>query len=77
MQIYLANSSWKRMATTSTELCWVDSSDFMNEIKMRIGGDNLFYPVVDHGGSRVAGKLVMAFPSRSWAAFSICMIRML
>jgi len=39
------------MATTSTELCWVDSSDFMNEIKMRIGGDNLFYPVVDHGGS--------------------------
>ena len=34
----------------SIEAYRVDSPDFMNEVKVRIGRDDLFYSVVDHGG---------------------------
>jgi len=35
----------------STELRWVDSFDFVNEVEVRIGGDDLIYSVTDHGSS--------------------------
>ena len=38
------------MAIASTELCRVNSSNVRNEVEVGVGGDDLFYPVVDHGG---------------------------
>ena len=32
------------------EVGWVDSFDFVNEIEVRIRGDDLLYSVMDHGG---------------------------